>query len=229
MTSDTRKRGTFGKARVAARRVAASLLAVAWAAMLAAAPSGGAQERSGTDSVPAKRPPSIQDSPGWYPIVDPESLSVLIGRRTNAPVVDKAFRGGARSLDDLGRTICRLLRKSERDSLRLLCIREDEFRDILWREFPQSRPATGLTWEDAWMSLDQRLTSGCHGAIGEYGGKSFEFVRFEVDSVGRYKNFKLHMRLRLVVRDDRGQVVTMRWVRAVAERKGRYKVYSTDD
>lgn len=229
MTSDTRYRGAPGKARLAARRVVATMLAVAWAGMLTAAPSGGAQGRSGTDSVPAKRPPSIQDSPGWYPIVDPESMSVLIGRRTNAPVVDKPFRGGARSLGDLGRTICRLLRKSDRDSLKLLCIREDEFRDILWREFPQSRPATGLTWEDGWMSLSQRLDSGCHGAIGEYGGKSFEFVRFEVDSVGRYKNFKLHMRLRLVVRDDQGRAVTMRWVRAVAERKGRYKIYSTDD
>jgi hypothetical protein len=156
-------------------------------------------------------------------------MSVLIGRRTNAPVVSKPFTGGTRSLDDLGRTICRLLRASDRDSLMALCIHDDEFRDILWREFPHSRPATGLTWDDAWMSLAQRLTSGCQGAVGEYGGRSFEFLRWDVDSVARYKNFHLHTRLRLVARDDRGQTVTMRWVRAVAERKGRFKIYSTDD
>ena len=185
---------------------------------------------AGAAPVPAKRrAPSIQDSPGWYPIVDPESASVLLGRRTNAPLVSKPFRGGAGSLDELGRTICRHLERSQRDSLMMLCIRDDEFRDILWREFPQSRPITGLTWEDAWTSLTQRLIAGCHGAVGEYGGRPLEFVRFEVDLIARYRNFKLHMGLRLIARDDRGQATAMRWVRSVAERKGRFKIYSTDD
>ena len=205
------------------RSVAATIAILACCGVVAAA--GGA----GSDSVPVKRRPSLRDSPGWTPIVDPESMSVLIGRRTNAPLVSKPFRGGARSLDDLGRTICRLLHRSDRDSLMALCIRDDEFRDILWREFPHSRPITGLTWEDAWISLTQRLTSGCAGAIGDYGGRSYQFLRFEVDSVARYKNFKLHMGLRLVARDDQGQTTQMHWVRSVAERKGRFKIYSTDD
>jgi hypothetical protein len=182
-----------------------------------------------SDSVPARRAPSIRDSPGWYPIVDPESMSVVTGRRANAPLVSKPFQGGARSLDDLGRTICRLLSRSDRESLMALCIRDDEFRDILWREFPHSRPITGLTWEDGWISLTQRLMAGCAGAVGDYGGQLFKFVRFESDSVAHYKNFKLHMRLRLIALDDQGRAVAMRWVRAVAERKGRFKIYSTDD
>ena len=207
------------------RRGAATIAILAAAVVVAA----GAQGSAGRDSIPKRRPPSIRDSPGWYPIVDPESMSVLLGRRTNAPLLSKPFRGGTRNLDDLGRAICRLLGKSNRDSLMLLCIREDEFRDILWREFPQSRPITGLTWEDAWTSLGQRLISGCSGALSEYGGKSLEYLRFEVDSVARYKNFRLHRGLRLAARDDQGQTITMRWVRSVAERKGRFKIYSTDD
>jgi hypothetical protein len=143
--------------------------------------------------------------------------------------VSKPFKGGTRSLDELGPTVCRLLSRSDRDSLVALCIREDEFRDILWREFPHSRPITGLTWEDGWMSLIQRLISGCSGAISDYGGRSYEFLRFEVDSVATYKNFKLHMGLRMVVRDDQGQTTRMRWIRSVAERKGRFKIYSTND
>ena len=50
-----------------------------------------------------------------------------------------------------------------------------------------------------------------------------------MDSVAHYKNFKLHMGLRLVVRDDQGQTTKMHWVRSVAERKRRFKIYSTDD
>jgi len=110
-----------------------------------------------------------------------------------------------------------------------LCIRDDEFRDILWREFPQSRPATGLTWEDGWVSLDQRLRSGISGALGEYAGQGWRFVRFQADSVARFKNFRLHLRLRLHATDGQGRTIAMSWVRAVAERDGRFKIYSTDD
>lgn len=224
MTPGIGRQREHPRARAALSRAVAGGVIAACLAVVTAGARGAV-----SDSVARPRPPSIQDSPGWYPIVDPESMSVVLGRRTNAPVVSTPFRGGTASLDDLGRTICRLLARSDRDSLIALCIRDDEFRDILWREFPHSRPITGLTWEDGWTSLAQRLISGCSGAVGEYGGKRFEFLRFEVDSVGRYKNFKLHMRLRLIVRDDQGQAITMRWVRSVAERKGRYKIYSTDD
>ena len=207
------------------RSVVATVAVLACCGVLAA----GAQGLAGSDTVPKRRVPSIRDSPGWYPIVDPESMSVLLGRRTNAPLVGKPFRGGTRSLDELGRAVCRLLRRSDGDSLLALCIREEEFRDIMWREFPHSRPITGLTWEDGWMSLTQRLMAGCSGAASDHGGRAFEYLRFEVDSVARYKNFKLHMGLRLVVRDDQGQTTKMHWVRSVAERKRRFKIYSTDD
>ena len=161
--------------------------------------------------------------------VDPESTSELLGRRTNAPLVKKGFTGGARSLNDLGRLVCRYLHHSDQDSMRALCVRDEEFRDILWREFPQSRPLTGLTWEDGWISLDQRLRSGVSGAIADYGGQDVQFVGIQSDSVAVFKNFKLHMRTHLTVIDEQGKQVRMAWLRAVAERKGHFKIYSTDD
>jgi len=207
------------------RRVRSALAAVALLAGCVVLVQGA----HGGSDPPQRRAPSIRDSPGWYPIVDPESMSVLLGRRTNARLVSKPFRGGTRNLDELGTAICRLLRRSDQDSLLGLCVGEDEFRDIMWREFPQSRPITGLTWEDAWTSLTQRLMAGCSGAVSDYGGRTYHFQRFEVDSVARYKNFKLHMGLRMIARDDAGQLITMHWVRSVAERKGRFKIYSTRD
>jgi hypothetical protein len=211
---------------LAARFAAIAAIAIGACAGVVAA---FAQDGAARTPAPARRAPSIRDSPGWYPVVDPESTSVLLGRRPNAPRVSKPFRGGTRSLDELGRAVCRALHRSDRDSLMALCIREDEFRDILWREFPQSRPITGLTWEDGWMSLTQRLIAGCAGAVSDHGGRYVEFLRFEADSVARYKNFNLHMGLRLVVRDDQGRLVRMHWLRSVAERKGRFKIYSTRD
>jgi hypothetical protein len=161
--------------------------------------------------------------------VDPESASVSLGRRTNAPLVARPFKGGTRSLDELGLAVCRALHHSDQDSLLALCLRDGEFRDILWREFPQSRPATGLTWQDGWMSLDQRLRAGVSGAVGTLGGQHWRFVRFERDSVARFRNFRLHLGLRLIAMDDQGRTVPMVWLRAVAERQGRFKIYSTDD
>jgi len=177
---------------------------------------------------PARRP-GLEASPGWYYVVDPESASVVLGRRLNAPLVRQGFHGGCASMEDLGRAACRALHHSSRDSLLTLCVADTEFRDILWREFPQSRPITGLTWRDGWTSLTQRLQSGVHGAIAQYAGQDWKFVRFQSDSVAQFKNFRLHLNLRMLAVDDQGQTVEMRWLRAVAERKGRFKIYSTDD
>ena len=181
------------------------------------------------DSTPTRRVYSIQDSPGYQRLFDPESMSVVLGRRLGAPRVHKPFQGGARSIDDLGRAVCRALHHNQRDSLEALCIRDDEFRDILWREFPQSRPAVGLQWDDAWTILYARLHAGCSHAVRDYGGHHYQFIRVEVDSTARYRNFTLSSGLTLVARDDEGQVQRMRWLRAVAGRDGRYKIYSTED
>jgi len=45
----------------------------------------------------------------------------------------------------------------------------------------------------------------------------------------QYKNFKMYSRMRLVARNDEDKVETMYWLRAVVERKGSFKIFSTDD
>ncbi len=206
---------------VATFTLAASLASAA----LAATPRASSRPAA-APTAPRYR---LEDSPGWYPIVDPESTAVTLGRRANAPLVSRPFAGGARSLDELGRLACRALHHSDRDSLLALCVCDDEFRDIMWREFPQSRPITGLTWEDGWTSLDQRLRSGVSGAVGDHGGQDWTFLALESDSTALYRNFRLHLRVRLMAIDDEGRTIRMTWLRAIAERKGRFKIYSTDD
>ena len=172
---------------------------------------------------------TVRDSPGYYYIPDPESMSVVIGRRLNAPTVNKPFRGGTKSLDELGKAVCWSLHHTSTDSLLKLCVSVDEFKDIMWREFPQSRPATGLQWDDAWKILYARQHAGCMHAMREYGGHPYQYLRFETDSIGVYKNFKIYSHLVLVTKDDTGAIQEWRWLRAVAERKGKFKIYSTED
>jgi hypothetical protein len=172
---------------------------------------------------------SVRDSPGWKPLVDPESSSVALGRRLNAPLVKIPFRGGAHGLDSLGLAVLRGLHEAKPDSLLALCVSDQEFRDILWREFPQSRPAVGLSWEDAWRILYARLHAGVYHGVRDFGGHRYEFVRFECDSMMRYRNFRMYSKLTLVARSDEGELVRMRWLRGVVERQGRWKIYSTED
>ncbi len=171
----------------------------------------------------------MKDSPGYVPLADPESASVRLGRRTNAPLVSKRFRGGAASLAELGRAVCWGLQHAQSDSLQKLCITDEEFRDVLWREFPQSRPATGLQWEDAWKIQYARLHAGVAHARRDFGGHWYQLVSVRADSVARYRNFTLHSRVTIVAKDDTGVTHEWKWLRAVAERKGRFKIYSTED
>ena len=213
---------------VAANRTR-TLAAVAGAMLVAVL----ATSRAGSTTEPAAPPErhgSVTLEPGYVPPNDPESSSVRIGRRVNAPYVKMPFTGGARSLEELGRKVCHALDYETADSLFTLTVGQDEFRYILWPEFPMSRPATGITWQDGWLFLYGRLHQGSAIAIREHGGHAYQFVRFDrYDSTVAYKNFKLHNGLILVAKDEGGKTEEFHWLRSVAERKGRFKIYSMSD
>lgn len=213
---------------VAANRTR-TLAAVAGAMLVAVL----ATSRAGSTTAPAAPPErhgSVTLEPGYVPPNDPESSSVRIGRRVNAPYVKMPFTGGARSLEELGRKVCHALDYETADSLFTLTVGQDEFRYILWPEFPMSRPATGITWQDGWLFLYGRLHQGSAIAIREHGGHAYQFVRFDrYDSTVAYKNFKLHNGLILVAKDEGGKTEEFHWLRSVAERKGHFKIYSMSD
>lgn len=179
--------------------------------------------------VPGKRVASVKDSPGYQPLADPDSAAERIGRRTDAPLVRKRFTGGAKSLEALATAVLGAFHASSVDSMLALSVRDDEFRDILWREFPQSRPATGLRWDDAWPVLRGRLNGGSVAAVREYGDHVYTLVRVETGTVVPYRNFKLHNGITIVARDDEGREHRITAIRSVAERLGRYKLYSMQD
>ena len=215
------------RTRIAVTASAIAMLVVVLATARAGTPSP--MSLSTPAAGTGQRHGSVTLEPGYYPPSDPESSSVRIGRRVRAPLVSQRFTGGARSLDELGRKVCHALDYESADTLFSLTVNEDEFRDILWPEFPMSRPATGITWKDGWLFLYGRLHQGSAIAIRDHGGHVYQFVRFDRDSTMHYNNFKLHNGLVLVAKDDEGKIQQFRWLRSVAERKGRFKIYSMSD
>lgn len=219
--------------RTPLRRASLAAAALAAAALLAGAPSAG---KAASDPPPAAPSPyqnvnpALRHAPGYRPPADPESLSLVLGRRLNAPVVNDRFIGGARTLDDLGRAVCRALHHASRESLQALVVTKQEFQRILWREFPNSRPVTGLTADDGWASLAMQNAGGIGRAVGDWGGRHLAFVRWERrDTVSAFTNFRLHNGLVLVARDEHGAEHRLDVVRAAAERKGRYKLFAMKD
>jgi hypothetical protein len=193
-----------------------------WAGLLVATVPSFAQA--------SRAPRSVREMPGYYPPADPESASVRIGRRRNAPLVRMPFHGGARTLDELGRAICWAAHHSSEDTLWKLTVDEQEFRTIMWREFPNSRPITGITADEAWSVGWVRYASGIRRFMDEQGGRQLQYVRFErADTVAAYKNFRLHNGLTLVVKGPEGREERLDFIRAAAERKGRFKIQGVRD
>lgn len=198
--------------------------------LLALALSTAAVLTAGAETPSDRVSPALKSAPGYYPPADPESMSVIVGRRVNAPLVSQRFSGGARSMDELGRMICHALHHSSRDSLQELCVTEEEFSVILWPEFPQSRPITGLRAADAWLNLNAQHQGALSRSLGDWAGQDLQYVRWvRRDTIGVYNNFKLHRGLALVAKDENGEEVEVDLVRMAAERKGRFKLYSLKD
>jgi hypothetical protein len=204
-----------------ARRGIALLAACVLGAALAAAAGAGA------DPATAAKPAPNLD--GWYPPADPESASVRLGRRT-AAAVDLPLCGGTLSLEALGRAVLAAVAAGDAGAMLGWCVTRQEFEVILWPEFPESRPATGLLAVDGWRVLANRLTSGSHGAVSDHGGQPWTFVRLEATAgVRAYRNFRLHRGLVLVAKDAAGEERRLDFLRTAVERGGRFKIYSLRD
>ncbi len=211
--------------RALARKIA--VLALLLGASLAA--PGHAREGRAPAPSAGQHLVSVKDTPGYVPLHDPDSLADQLGRRPNAPLVSMPFRGGARSLEALGRAVCGALHTEAPDSMLKLCISADEFRVILWPEFPQSRPATGLVWSDGWQVLQGRLNGGSVAFARDFGGHVYTLLAVESSGVKAFRNFRLHDGIVLVAKDDEGKTHRFPFIRSVAERKGRFKIYSMAD
>ncbi len=126
------------------------------------ADAGQAQILSEIPLAPMGERPSrsaFVGSPGYVPPNDSEADAAVVGRR-EAPRVDREFVGGASSAEELAGQILDALRMKDKKALGALRITADEFGEILWPEFPASRPITRLKAADAWFFLTRIASRG---------------------------------------------------------------------
>ena len=171
----------------------------------------------------------LEQSPGYFPPDDPESMSVITGRREARPVTGE-FTGGAPTFETLLQAVLVAIERGDEGTLHALRVARAEFERYLWPEFPQSRPITNIQAADAWSFVQSGSIAGASRALGSYGGRRLT-IR-SIASSGRlpYTNFTLWRDIVLTARDESsGEIQTLRFLPAVAERGGRFKVFSYKD
>lgn len=165
----------------------------------------------------------LERSPGYFPPDDPESASVVTGRR-EAKAVDLPFSGGASTREDLAQMLLAALNARDEKAFHALRVTREEFAAILWPEFPESRPITNITADDAWGMAIAQSVAGAGRAVGQYGGRDLTLLRVEVGSTMPYRNFVLYRDVALVVRDRATGIESrLRFAPSFVERQGRVK------
>ena len=168
-------------------------------------------------------------SPGYYPPNDPEADAVQRGRRI-APKVDLPFTGGEGSPEKLALAILEGVRNGDSDALQTLRVTQKEFSEIMWREFPQSRPICNSDAETAYFYLDRECHSGIGLGLSHWGGQDLRLLGVTY-SIGRapYTNFTLYRGVQIHVILPNGEEGVVKFVRTFAERNGIWKVYAYKD
>lgn len=171
----------------------------------------------------------LEHSPGYFPPDDPESMSVITGRREALPVTGE-FTGGAPTFETLLQAVLVAIERGDEGTLHALRVSRAEFERYLWPEFPQSRPITNIQAEDAWTFVQSGSLAGASRAIGSYGGRRLTIRGIASSGPLPYTNFTLWRDIVLTARDESsGEIQTLRFLPAVAERRGRFKVFSYKD
>jgi len=133
-------------------------------------------------------------------------------------------------MDDLAQRILAGLEARDEKALHACRVTRSEFAVICWPEFPESRPITRITADDAWELSDPTSVAGASRALSMVGGRPLSFVGVHATSRETYRNFVLHRGVVIEARDEQsGSIVSLRFAPSVVERKGRFKVLMFKD
>lgn len=148
---------------------------------------------------------------------------MITGRR-KVPAVALELKGGATSLEDLARLLLAGLQTRDERAIHALRVTRREFNVILWPEFPQSRPITRITSQDAWDLSEPTSRAGVARSVGLYGGRQLSLLRVTASRREAFRNFTLHRDFAIEARDAAdGVVARLRFASTVVERRGRFK------
>jgi hypothetical protein len=171
----------------------------------------------------------LEKAPGYRPPDDPEIESVRRGYRIVDPI-DVPFKNGAESLEALVEAILDGVAADDRKILYGRQITFEEFEEILWPEFPQSRPVTNLTAHNAWFFLHHHTVGGINKLLLDHGGADLVFrgVSF-TEGVTHYTNFSAYQGMLIHCETAQGRQVVLDHASTAVERDGVWKIYVFKD
>lgn len=174
-------------------------------------------------------PSALEGRPGYYPPDDPEFDAVLRGRR-EVDQIDVPLEGGMPTAESLARAILKAVETADAQQLVRLRITFDEFSQILWPEFPQSRPATHAKAQDGWGFLHGECAEGISRGLQDWGGMKLEFqaLSFSI-GLGRYTNFSLYQGVQINVVTPAGAAAVVDFAHTFVEKEGVWKIYIYKD
>ena len=172
-----------------------------------------------------RRSSVLDGAPGR--LEDPEHDAVLRGRREVDELVGPELEDGFTHPNELAEAILSWIYYDDAAGMHGLRITREEFDEIFWPEFPQSRPVTNIRSGDAWAFHEANCRDGVNEALGSWGGKSLylQEVRYTVGRAA-YRNFNLYRGVEIVAVTEDGRDVVIDVAPTFAERNGRWKVYT---
>ncbi len=175
-------------------------------------------------------PSALANAPGYTPPDDPERDAVESGRREVPRNTNLRLEGGQPSFKALLTAVVDAAVRDDRARLQALAVDAHDFEDVLWREFPESRPVTHIEATHAWGFLHRSNLSGATRGADAIDGRQLTFSHVTYsEGITPYTNFTLHRGLVLHCVDASEQPVELTFVRTVAECNGTWKVYRYAD
>jgi hypothetical protein len=168
---------------------------------------------------------SVANSPGYRIPYDPEWRSMDTGRREVEPI-EYPLVGYSENLEDLAQEFLDALRDARPEILAEMRVDQEEWEEVFWPEFPQSRPYLKMPAAEVWAFHDAEARSGANKALREFAGLPLTLESIAHGEREVYTNFALIPALRIrAVNEVTGEIVTLDHLSVVAERQGRYKAY----
>ncbi len=166
---------------------------------------------------------SVENSAGFDVPYDPEWRAELTGRR-EAPLHDLGLLGGAGSVEQLVEFMVIALEAGDKDMLRDLRLKREEFLYVFWPEMPRSRPFLRIPPDEAWSFHYASSRKGMQETVEQFGGRHLEIRNIRLGEVREFTNFRILRDVVITLKDiDTGETLEMH--HSITECKGKFKVY----
>ena len=169
---------------------------------------------------------AMEGRPGYAMPYDPEWRTMVTGKREVAPMSFQ-LEDGVDSMQHLAQALLEALRVKDHDALQRLRVTRHEFEDLMWPEFPQSRPYLRIESEEAWIAHHNSSAAAVATLLRKWGGRNLELIAVDYGDSFKYTNFTLYQGVKLRVRTaGTGETFEITEIPSIVGCNGQFKAYT---